>query len=103
MSKYDIRPQCEWQKRILNVKIRYSSSVRMAKKDFECQNTIFVLSANGKKGFRTSKYDIRPQCEWQKRIWNVKIRYSSSVRMAKKDLECQNTTFVLSANGKTGF
>ena len=75
----------------------------MTKKDLECQNTIFVLSANGKKGFGMSKYDIRPQCEWQNRIFNVKIRYSSSVRMVKKDFECQNTIFVLSANGKKGF
>ena len=31
MSKYDIRSDFEFQNRILNVKIRYSASVRMTK------------------------------------------------------------------------
>ena len=55
MSKYDIRPDFECQNRILNVKVRYSASVRMpnmilnvkirysahfriSKSDFECPN-----------------------------------------------------------------
>ena len=37
MSKCDIRPLFQCQNRILNVEIRYSTSIRMSKKDFECQ------------------------------------------------------------------
>ena len=57
MSKYDIRPDFEFQNRILNVKVRYSASVRM------------------------------PYM-----ILNVKIRYSAHFRISKKDFECRNAT-----------
>ena len=33
ISKYDIRPQCVCRNKILNVKIRYSASVRMSKNE----------------------------------------------------------------------
>ena len=48
MSKFDkiFRPQFEFQKKISNVKIRYLSSVRMTKLDFECQNKIFKSYSN---------------------------------------------------------
>ena len=51
MSKYDFPSQFECQNIILNVKIRFSDSVRMSKYNFECQNRIFLLSANVKIGF----------------------------------------------------
>ena len=70
MSKYDIGSQFECQNRILNVIMRYSAKIRMSKKDFECQNTIFRHSTNVKMGFGTSKDDIRPQFES-----NVKIGF----------------------------
>ena len=50
MSKYNISPQCECQISILNVKIRYSALFRMSKEDYECQYSIFRLSANVKIG-----------------------------------------------------
>ena len=48
MSKYDFPTEFECQNRILNVKIRFSDSVRMSKYDFEYQNRIFRLSSNVK-------------------------------------------------------
>ena len=48
MSNYNIRPKFECQKRILNVKIRYSAQVRMSKKESEYQNTIFGTISNVK-------------------------------------------------------
>ena len=51
MSKYDIRAQLDCQNWILNVKIRYSATVRMSKHDFEYQNTIFGPILNVKIGF----------------------------------------------------
>ena len=59
MSKYHIWPQLECQKRVLNVKIRYSPQ------------------------FRMSKYDLLPQFECHNRILNVKIRYSAPVLKSK--------------------
>ena len=46
MSKCDIWPKIECQNKILNIKMRYSAPVRMSKKDFECQNSIFGPSSN---------------------------------------------------------
>ena len=57
----------------------------MSKLDFECQNTIFRLSSNVKIGFWISKYDFPTQFECQNRIWNVKIRFSDSVRISKNE------------------
>ena len=85
-------------KQDIDVQIRYSALFRMSKWDFECQNAIFGLSLIVKIGFRLSiydvrphfksknrilmsKYDIRPCFECQNGIFNVKIRYSASVRM----------------------
>ena len=52
MSKYDFTTQFECENSILNIKIRFSDSMRMSKYDFECQNTIIRLSENVKIGFR---------------------------------------------------
>ena len=60
-----IIPQSECQKRISNVKIRYSVPIKIPKKVFPM-----------------SKYDIRPQLECQNRTSNVKVRYSIPVRMS---------------------
>ena len=51
MSKFDIRPEFEYQNRILNVKIRYLVQVRMSKDDFEYKNSIFGPNSNVKIGF----------------------------------------------------
>ena len=79
MSKWPISTQCECQNRVSTVKISYFDSMRMSKQDFECQNSLFRLSAN------------------------VKIAYYDSVRMSKLDFECQNSLIRLSANVKIGF
>ena len=68
MSKYDIRHQFECPNRILNVKIRYSTSVPMTKKDFAIQNTIFGPSVNVNIRFLNVKITIFGL------ITNVKIR-----------------------------
>ena len=48
-EKFDIRSKFECQNKILNVKIRYRlARIRMSKKDFECQNSIFGPSSNVK-------------------------------------------------------
>ena len=80
MSKYDIRPDLECQNRILNVKVRYSASVRMPNMilnvkirysaHFEFQNRILNVLMR-----------LQPNFECQNRILNVKIRYSASIRM----------------------
>ena len=90
MWKYDNRRQIECQNKIFIVKIRYSASVRMSKKDvndknailfrlssnvkigFLCQNTIFVLSMLSsivKIGLWMSNYDIWPQFECLIQVW----------------------------------
>ena len=83
MSKYDFPNQFECQNRILNIKIAFSDSVRMSKKDFELINTIFRLSSNVKIGFWMSKYDFPTQFECQNRILNIRIAFYDSVRMSK--------------------
>ena len=76
MSKYDIRPQLEWQNRIVNAQIRYSAQL-------ECQNRILNV-----------KIRYMPHFECLNRILslkntifglnlNVQIRYSASVRTSK--------------------
>ena len=82
MSKYDIRPDFECQNRILNVKVRYSASVRMP-------NMILNVKIRYSAHFRISKrilnvvMRLRPNFECQNRILNVKIRYSAAVRTTK--------------------
>ena len=72
MSKYDFRSRA-------NVKIRFWMSKYDIRPQCECQNRILGLSANVKIEFWMSKYDIRPQCECHSRILNVKIQSSASV------------------------
>ena len=50
-QNFDIRSKIECQNKNLNVKIRYSARIRMSKKDFEFQNSIFGPSSNVKIGF----------------------------------------------------
>ena len=99
MSKYDFPTQFECHNRILNVKIRFSDSVRMSKYDFEYQNSISRLSSR----ILNAKYDFPTQFECQNRILNIKIGFSDSVRMSKTDFECQNGIFLLSSNVEIGF
>ena len=53
--KKPVSTQCERQNRISNVRIDFFDLVRMSKQDFECQNSLFPLSANVKIGFRMSE------------------------------------------------
>ena len=80
-----IIPQFECQKRISNVKIRYSVPIRIriSKKYSRCQSTISGPSWNVKIGLRMLKFDIQSQFECQHKISNVKISYSAQVRMSK--------------------
>ena len=78
--------QNKWQNRIAHVKMRYSSWIRMSKKDLECQNALFGPNSNVKIGFRMAKCDIRSQFKWQNRISNVERRYSARNRK----FQCQN-------------
>ena len=48
VSKFDIRPKFEYQRRISNVKMRYSDPVRISKQNFECQDAIFGPNSNVK-------------------------------------------------------
>ena len=89
--------------RILNIKIQFFESVRMSKQDFECQNSIFLLSSNVKIGFCMSKYDFPTQFEFQNRILNIIIAFSELDRMSKNDFDCQNSISRLSSNIKIGF
>ena len=62
----------------------YSSSVRMSKLDFECQNKIFMAnSIVSQNRFSKSKYNIRPQFQSQSRILNVKYDFQHQI-------ECKN-------------
>ena len=100
MSKCDIRPQIECQKRISNgkmlysaqiqmtnrismVEMRYSVRIRKSKWNFECKNSVFGPNLNVKIGLRMSKCDIQCEFECQNRISNVKMRYSARIRMSK--------------------
>ena len=74
-----INPYFECQKRISNVKIRYSVPIRIPKQYSECQSMIFGASWNVKIGLRMSKFDIRSQFECQHKISNVKISHSARV------------------------
>ena len=74
-----IIPYFECQKRISNVKIRYSVPIRIPKQYSECQSMIFGPSWNVKIGLRMSKFDIRSQFECQHKISNVKISHSARV------------------------
>ena len=99
-----MRPEFECQNRISNVKMGYAARIRMSKLDFECRNAIFGPSLNFKIGFRMSKCDRLPEFEWQNRILNSKMRYSTPVRMSKKDFEsCQNAIIGPNLNVKVGF
>ena len=77
-------------------------TLRMTKKDFQCQNWIFRLIATVKKGFWMSPLDFPTHCEFQDRIFNVKIAFPIHS-------ECQNRIvnveigFSNSANLKIGF
>ena len=78
-----IIPLFECQKRISNVKIRYSVPIRIPKKYSECQSAISGPSWNVKIGLRMSKFDIRSQFKCQHKISNVKMSHSARVRMSK--------------------
>ena len=120
MSKCDNRPHFECQNKILNVKIRYSARIQMSNLDFECQNAIFGPISNVKIGFKyqnaifgpcsnvkigfqMSKFGIRSHFEYQRRISNVKMRYSARIPMSIQDFECQNSIFGPNSNVKIGF
>ena len=73
MAKCDIRPNFKWQNRLPNVEMWYSARNRKflpklecKKQDRECQNTIFAPNSNVKIKFWMSKWDIRPQFEYEK-------------------------------------
>ena len=104
MSKCDIRPRVECQKRISNGKMLYSAQIEMtnripkvvmrysvrnreSKRNFECQNSVFGPNLNVKIGLRMSKCDIQSKFKCQSRISNVNMRYSAPVRMSKHDFE----------------
>ena len=100
MSKCDIWPRVECQKRISNGKMLYSAQIQMtnriskvvmrysvrnreSKRNFECQNSVFGSNWNVKMGLRMSKCDIQSKFESQNRISNVKVRYSARIQMSK--------------------
>ena len=90
MSKLDIRLQFECQNRISNGKMRYSAPIQTIKSDFKRRNAIFGANSKVKirisyvkTGLRMSKCDIQPEFEWQNEISNVRMRYSSRIRMSK--------------------
>ena len=120
MSKCDIRPEFECRKTLNEKrkaknekrisknekrKIRYSVQVRMSKKDFECQNSIFGPNSNVKIGFRMSKCDIWPEIECRK-TKNEKRKTKNKkrkIRMSKLNFECHNSIFGPNSNVNIGF
>ena len=65
LSKCNIRPQFECQKRISSVNTRYSASIGVSKLGLEYHNAILGPSSNvKKKKFRISKCDIQPENEF---------------------------------------
>ena len=84
LSKYHIRTQSECQNRILNVKLRYSASVRISK-NVKRKAKNEKRKAKSEKRKTKTRYSASIQmCECQNRILNVKLRYSASVRISQK-------------------